>query len=161
MSASRKDEVQEAEKLLVTQATIFGAWWERWRGCFAGVVPHICLSIRVCSFFSLISEAGRRRIWRGSGAVEEIPVSTHSAAEMAPIDRCLASVAKLTLSQPSIRPVVPTIPRFLAPALIQSRQASVIRTKKTTKKKAVPKDFKRHNLEKREFPQHTLCDAMR
>ncbi|KAM0248139.1 hypothetical protein ACHAQJ_009584 [Trichoderma viride] len=80
---------------------------------------------------------------------------------MAPIDRCLASVAKLTLSQSSIRPAVPLIPRFLAPALIQSRQASIVRTKKTTKKKALPKDFKRHNLEKREFPQHTLCDAMR
>ncbi|KAK0758986.1 hypothetical protein N5P37_008473 [Trichoderma harzianum] len=80
---------------------------------------------------------------------------------MAPIDRCLASVARLTLSQQSIRPAVPLIPRFLAPALVQSRQASVVRTKKTTKKKAVPKDFKRHNLEKREFPQYTLCDAMR
>ncbi|PNP52528.1 hypothetical protein THARTR1_06875 [Trichoderma harzianum] len=80
---------------------------------------------------------------------------------MAPIDRCLASVARLTLSQPSIRPAVPLIPRFLAPALVQSRQASVVRTKKTTKKKAVPKDFKRHNLEKRDFPQYTLCDAMR
>lgn len=158
MSASRKDEVQEASR---DSSNDFRRLVGKMEGLLCwGRATHLFID-KSCSFFSLISEAGRRRIWRGSGAVEEIPVSTHSAAEMAPIDRCLASVAKLTLSQPSIRPVVPTIPRFLAPALIQSRQASVIRTKKTTKKKAVPKDFKRHNLEKREFPQHTLCDAMR
>lgn len=103
---------------------------------------------------------GERRV----EVLAQTPIShlrgRYPAANMAPIDRCLASVARLTLSQPSIRPAAPLIPRFLAPALIQSRQASVVRTKKV-KKKAVPKDFKRHNLEKREFPQFTLCDAMR
>ncbi|KAG5660432.1 hypothetical protein KAF25_003038 [Fusarium avenaceum] len=61
------------------------------------------------------------------------------------------------------RPAIPTIPKFLAPAAAQQvRQASVVRIKKTTKKKkALPKDFKRHNLNKREFPQYSLCEAMR
>ncbi|KAF7563177.1 hypothetical protein G7046_g972 [Stylonectria norvegica] len=81
---------------------------------------------------------------------------------MAPTDRCLASLARLTFQQ-TPRPALPSIPRFLAPAAAQqTRQASVIRIKKTTKKKkAVPKDFKRHNLAKREFPQFSLCEAMR
>ncbi|KAF5674166.1 ribosomal L1 [Fusarium heterosporum] len=80
---------------------------------------------------------------------------------MAPIDRCLASMARLSLLQ--TRPAVPSIPKFLAPAAAQQvRQASVVRIKKTTKKKkALPKDFKRHNLSKREFPQYSLCEAMR
>ncbi|CVK87490.1 related to ribosomal protein L1 [Fusarium proliferatum] len=81
---------------------------------------------------------------------------------MAPIDRCLASMARLSLLQ-TPRPAVPTIPKFLAPAAAQQvRQASVVRIRKTTKKKkALPKDFKRHNLAKREFPQYSLCEAMR
>lgn len=81
---------------------------------------------------------------------------------MAPIDRCLASMARRTLGQ-ATRPAVPTIPRYLAPALVQIRHASVVRinNKKTKKKKALPKDFKRHNLEKREFAQYSLCEAMR
>ncbi|KAI6762684.1 hypothetical protein HG530_008664 [Fusarium avenaceum] len=81
---------------------------------------------------------------------------------MAPIDRCLASMARLSLLQTS-RPAIPSIPKFLAPAAAQQvRQASVVRIKKTTKKKkALPKDFKRHNLNKREFPQYSLCEAMR
>ncbi|KAF5716224.1 ribosomal L1 [Fusarium mundagurra] len=81
---------------------------------------------------------------------------------MAPIDRCLASMARLSLLQ-TPRPAIPTIPKFLAPAAAQQvRQASVVRIKKTgKKKKALPKDFKRHNLAKREFPQYSLCEAMR
>ncbi|KAF4964130.1 hypothetical protein FSARC_7912 [Fusarium sarcochroum] len=80
---------------------------------------------------------------------------------MASIDRCLASMARLSLSQ-TPRPTIPTIPRFLAPAAAQqARQASFVRIKKTKKKKALPKDFKRHNLNKRDFPQYSLCEAMR
>ncbi|KAI5461660.1 ribosomal protein L1-like protein [Mariannaea sp. PMI_226] len=80
---------------------------------------------------------------------------------MAPIDRCLASMARLSLTQLA-RPAIPSIPKFLAPAAVQTRQASVVRIKKTTKKKrAIPKDFKRHNLTKRHFPQFSLCEAMR
>lgn len=87
---------------------------------------------------------------------------SQSRRNMAPIDRCLASMARLSLLQTS-RPAIPTIPKFLAPAAAQQvRQASVVRIKKTTKKKkALPKDFKRHNLNKREFPQYSLCEAMR
>lgn len=79
---------------------------------------------------------------------------------MATIDRCLASMAKLSLVQAS-RPTLPLVPRFLAPAYVQSRQASVIRIKKPTKKRTVPKDFRRHNLDKTDFPRFSLLEAMR
>ena len=80
---------------------------------------------------------------------------------MAPVDRCLASMARLSLTQP-VRPVAPTIPKFLAPALVQTRNASVIRIKgKAKKKKAISKEFRRHKLEKTDFPQYSLCEAMR
>ncbi|KFH41679.1 50S ribosomal protein L1-like protein [Hapsidospora chrysogenum ATCC 11550] len=80
---------------------------------------------------------------------------------MAPIDRCLASMARLSLSQ-ATRPAVPAIPRFLAPSLVQSRQASVVRIKgKQKKKRVLPKDFKRHRIEKTDFPQFSLCEALR
>lgn len=80
---------------------------------------------------------------------------------MAPIDRCLASMARLSVSQIS-RPSMTSIPRFLAPAFVQqTRNASVVRIKKAKKKRTIPKDFKRHNLDKREFPQFSLCEAMR
>ncbi|KAH7165690.1 ribosomal protein L1-like protein [Dactylonectria macrodidyma] len=79
---------------------------------------------------------------------------------MAPIDRCLASMARLSLLQ-APRPAIPSIPRFLAPAAVQTRQASVVRIKKTKKKRTIPKDFKRVNLSKRDFPQFSLCEAMR
>ena len=49
----------------------------------------------------------------------------------------------------------------MAPAFVQSRQASVIRIKKTKKKRTIPKDFRRHNLERREFPKFSLLEAMR
>jgi large subunit ribosomal protein L1 len=90
------------------------------------------------------------------------PPNSQFRRNMAPIDRCLASMARLSLLQ-TPRPVIPTIPKFLAPAAAQQvRQASVVRIKKTTKKKKpLPKDFKRHNLNKREFPQYSLCEAMR
>ncbi|KYK56114.1 60S ribosomal protein L1 [Drechmeria coniospora] len=82
---------------------------------------------------------------------------------MAPIDRCLASMARLSLTQFSqvARPSATSIPRFLAPALLQRRRASVVRIKKTVKKRPLPKDFKRHNLEKTQFPRFSLCEAMR
>lgn len=82
---------------------------------------------------------------------------------MAPIDRCLASMARLTLTQPA-RPAVPTIPRFLAPSVIQQQQrhASVVRIKKTPKKKKpLSKDFRRPRIEKTDFPQWALVDALR
>jgi large subunit ribosomal protein L1 len=83
---------------------------------------------------------------------------------MAPIDRCLASMARLSLAQ-ATRPAVPTIPGFLAPSVVvqQTRHASVVRNKDKSKKKKkpVPKDFKRHRYEKTDFPQYSLCDALR
>ncbi|OAQ64999.1 60S ribosomal protein L1 precursor [Pochonia chlamydosporia 170] len=79
---------------------------------------------------------------------------------MTAIDRCLASMARLSVAQVA-RPSTTSIPRFLAPAFVQTRQASVVRIKKVTKKRAIPKDFKRHNLDKRQFPQFSLCEAMR
>jgi len=70
-------------------------------------------------------------------------------------------MARLSLSQ-ATRPAVPTIPRFLAPSLVQTRQASVVRIKgKQKKKRALPKDFKRHRIEKTDFPQFSLCEALR
>ncbi|GAO16956.1 hypothetical protein UVI_02054860 [Ustilaginoidea virens] len=78
-----------------------------------------------------------------------------------PIDRCLASMARLSMSQAS-RPSANSIPRFLAAAVSQqTRLASVVRIKKVNKKRALPKDFKRHNLDKRQFPRFSLCEAMR
>ncbi|EFY98076.2 60S ribosomal protein L1 [Metarhizium robertsii ARSEF 23] len=69
-------------------------------------------------------------------------------------------MARLSIAQVT-RPSTTSIPKFLAPAFVQTRQASVVRIKKVKKKRAIPKDFKRHNLEKRQFPQFTLCEAMR
>ncbi|KJZ74523.1 hypothetical protein HIM_06119 [Hirsutella minnesotensis 3608] len=80
---------------------------------------------------------------------------------MAPIDRCLASMARLSLVQSArvARPSAESIPRFLAPAMVHSRSAVTIRPKKA--KKALSKDFKRQSLEKHQFPRYTLCEAMR
>lgn len=73
-------------------------------------------------------------------------------------------MARLSLNQ-ATRPAVPTIPRFLAPSLVQGQQtrhATVIRIKKKAKKaRTVPKDYRRHKLEKYEFPQFSLVEAMR
>ncbi|QPG96997.1 hypothetical protein C2857_005598 [Epichloe festucae Fl1] len=80
---------------------------------------------------------------------------------MTAIDRCLASMARLSIAQMA-RPSPTPIPRFLAPAIVQqTRQASVVRIKKVTKKRAIPKDFRRQNLDKRQFPRFSLCEAMR
>jgi large subunit ribosomal protein L1 len=73
-------------------------------------------------------------------------------------------MAKLSVLQPVMRPTIASIPRLAAPALLQTRYASArptARSKKVAKKKAIPKDFKRHNLTKREFPRWSLCEAMR
>lgn len=71
-------------------------------------------------------------------------------------------MARLRLAQPPrlARPSATHIPRFLAPAAVQARQASVGRRKKTPKKKKRV-DFKRYDLDKRNFPRFTLHDAMR
>lgn len=70
-------------------------------------------------------------------------------------------MARLSLTQVA-RPAIPSIPRFLVPAAVQTRDASVVRIRKTVKKKkALPKDYKRPNLSKRDFPQFSLCEAMR
>ncbi|EFY87926.1 60S ribosomal protein L1 precursor [Metarhizium acridum CQMa 102] len=69
-------------------------------------------------------------------------------------------MARLSIAQVT-RPSTTSIPKFLTPAFVQTRQASVVRIKKVKKKRAIPKDFKRHNLEKRQFPQFSLCEAMR
>ncbi|KAJ2976822.1 hypothetical protein NQ176_g4720 [Zarea fungicola] len=80
---------------------------------------------------------------------------------MAPIDTCLASMARLSLVQ-ATRPTASMVPRYLAPtAMIQSRQASVVRVKKGPVKKAAPKDYRRHNLEKTDFTKFSLLEAMR
>ncbi|CAH0040705.1 unnamed protein product [Clonostachys solani] len=83
---------------------------------------------------------------------------------MAPMDRCLASMARLSLAHPA-RPTLSAASRCLAPGLLQTQKrtyASVVRIRqKTKKKKAVPKDFKRHRLDKTEFPQFSLVEAMR
>ncbi len=71
-------------------------------------------------------------------------------------------MARLSLTQAS-RPTVPMVPRCLAPAaLVQTRHASVVRIKKgPVKKKPVSKEFRRHNLDKNEFPRFSLVEAMR
>lgn len=72
-------------------------------------------------------------------------------------------MARLSLTQ-ATRPAVPTIPKFLAPSLVQqqTRHASVIRIKKKAKKaRTIPKDYRRHKLEKYGFPQFSLVEAMR
>ncbi|PHH84586.1 hypothetical protein CDD83_1693 [Cordyceps sp. RAO-2017] len=80
---------------------------------------------------------------------------------MAPIDRCLASMARLSLSPTSFsqaaRPSATSIPRFLVPALLQSRQASKVREKPKMERKG----YKRRDLSKAQFPQFSLCYAMR
>lgn len=88
--------------------------------------------------------------------------TAHAAHIMAPVDKCLASMARLSLTH-ATRPTASMVPRYLAPtALIQSRQASVVRVKKgPVKKKAAPKDYRRHNLEKTDFTKFSLLEAMR
>ncbi|KAG7146265.1 50S ribosomal protein L1 like [Verticillium longisporum] len=83
---------------------------------------------------------------------------------MATSNQCLASMARLPLSA-ATRPQASALPRFLAPALTQTRCASKnvakIRdaAKKDKKKKKLNKDYKSYDPTK--FPQFSLCDAMR
>lgn len=132
--------------------------------------PRPVLSIRRPNFSRLTSQARTcqsqfvrtidlfaRDVW---SLVRKFPGASSITAIMTAIDRCLASMARLSVAQMA-RPSTTSIPRFLAPAFVQTRQASVVRIKKVKKKRAIPKDFKRHNLDKRQFPQFTLCEAMR
>ncbi|CEJ89822.1 Putative 60S ribosomal protein L1 [[Torrubiella] hemipterigena] len=79
---------------------------------------------------------------------------------MPTIDKYLTAAVRQGIFS-SARPTTYSIPQYLAPAFVQSRQASVVASKKTKKKANLPKDFKRHNLQRQEFPQFTLCEAMR
>ena len=85
-----------------------------------------------------------------------------SVFAMAPIDKCLASMARLSLSSAS-RPAIASVPKFLAPSIArQSRQASqALKRKETKKKRSLPKDFQRHKIVARNFPRWSLSEAMR
>ncbi|KAI1407219.1 ribosomal protein L1 [Hypoxylon sp. FL1857] len=88
---------------------------------------------------------------------------------MASANQCIASLARLSLSAP-IRPVNATIPRFLAPSIVQTRCKSVgsvamrarEREKEKLKKKRRQQRFREYKYatpSKEE--QYSLCDAMR
>ncbi|KAI0110590.1 ribosomal protein L1 [Hypoxylon sp. NC0597] len=88
---------------------------------------------------------------------------------MASANQCIASLARLSLSVP-MRPVNTTIPRFLAPSIVQTRCKSVgsvamrarEREKEKLKKKRKQQRFKEYKYatpSKEE--QFSLCDAMR
>lgn len=84
---------------------------------------------------------------------------------MAATDRCLASMARLSLAS-STRPVLYTAPRFLAPASTQGRHLITLKNKpgavKTKpKKKPLPKEFMRPSLLQNSVPQYSLVEAMR
>lgn len=74
-------------------------------------------------------------------------------------------MARLSITQPA-RATAPTIPSFLAPSAVkqQQRYASVIRIKKKSdikKKKPLSKELRRPRIEKTDFPQWSLVDALR
>ncbi|KAI0835239.1 50S ribosomal protein L1 [Hypoxylon sp. FL0890] len=88
---------------------------------------------------------------------------------MASTSQCIASLARLSISAP-IRPVNATIPRFLAPSIVQTRCKSAgsiamrarEREKEKLKKKRRQQRFKEYKFatpSKEE--QYSLCDAMR
>ncbi|KAI1842136.1 hypothetical protein JX266_011669 [Neoarthrinium moseri] len=88
---------------------------------------------------------------------------------MATMNQCLASLARLSLSSAS-RPAAASIPRFLAPSIVQTRCASGgnssmqarVRAKEKLKKKKKQQRFKEYKYavpSKEE--QYSLCDAMR
>ncbi|KAL7625915.1 hypothetical protein AAE478_005139 [Parahypoxylon ruwenzoriense] len=88
---------------------------------------------------------------------------------MATTNKCIASLARLTLSAPT-RAINATIPRFLAPSIIQTRYKSAgsiaMRAREREKEKAKKKrrmqrfkDYKHATPSKEE--QFSLCDAMR
>ncbi|KAI0883054.1 ribosomal protein L1 [Annulohypoxylon maeteangense] len=86
---------------------------------------------------------------------------------MATANQCIASLARLSLSAP-IRPVNATIPRFLAPSIVQTRYKSAgtvamrAREKEKQKKKKRMLRFKEYKYATpSEGERHSLCDAMR
>lgn len=88
---------------------------------------------------------------------------------MASINQCIASLTRLSLSTP-VRPVNATIPRFLAPSVVQTRCKSAgsvaMRAREREKDKLKKKRRQqRHKEYKYAAPskeeQYSLCDAMR
>ncbi|KAI2465258.1 ribosomal protein L1 [Annulohypoxylon bovei var. microspora] len=86
---------------------------------------------------------------------------------MATANQCIASLARLSLSAPT-RPVNATIPRFLAPSIVQTRCKSVgsiamrAREREKLKKKRKQLRFKEYKFATpSEAERHSLCDAMR
>ncbi|KAF3056265.1 54S ribosomal protein L1, mitochondrial [Daldinia childiae] len=88
---------------------------------------------------------------------------------MASTSQCIASLARLSLST-SIRPINATIPRFLAPSIVQIRWksagTSAMRAREREKEKVKKakkqqrfKEYKYATPSKEE--RHSLCDAMR
>ncbi|KAI1091729.1 ribosomal protein L1 [Rostrohypoxylon terebratum] len=86
---------------------------------------------------------------------------------MATANQCIASLARLSLSAPT-RPVNATIPRFLAPSIVQTRcktdsSAAMRRREKEKNKKSTKQvRFKEYKYATpSEAERHSLCDAMR
>ncbi|KAI1452875.1 ribosomal protein L1 [Annulohypoxylon moriforme] len=86
---------------------------------------------------------------------------------MATANQCIASLARLSLSAP-VRPVNATIPRFLAPSIVQTRCASAgsiamrAREREKLKKKKKQQRFKEYKYATpSESERYSLCDAMR
>lgn len=88
---------------------------------------------------------------------------------MASINQCIASLTRLSLSTPA-RTVNATIPRFLAPSIVQIRCKSAgtvaMRAREREKDKLKKKrKQQRHKEYKYAAPskeeQYSLCDAMR
>ncbi|KAI0891254.1 ribosomal protein L1 [Annulohypoxylon nitens] len=86
---------------------------------------------------------------------------------MATANQCIASLARLSLSAP-IRPVNATIPRFLAPSIVQTRcksAGSVAMRARERQKLGKGKKRQRFKEYKYATPsedeRHSLCDAMR
>ncbi|KAI1764595.1 50S ribosomal protein L1 [Hypoxylon sp. FL1150] len=88
---------------------------------------------------------------------------------MASINQCIASLTRLSLANPA-RPVNATIPRFLAPSVVQTRCKSAgtvaMRAREREKDKLRKKrKQQRHKEYKYATPsqeeQYSLCDAMR
>ncbi|KAI1400913.1 50S ribosomal protein L1 [Hypoxylon fuscum] len=88
---------------------------------------------------------------------------------MASINQCIASLTRLSLSA-STRPVNATIPRFLAPSIIQTRWKSggtVAMQKREREKEKLKKKRKQQRFKEYKYAtpskeeQYSLCDAMR
>lgn len=89
---------------------------------------------------------------------------------MATTNQCLASLARLSLSATTRPTAIPTLSRYLVPAVIQARWKSAgttamqarEREKEKAKRKRKQQRFKEYKYaapSKEE--QHSLCDAMR